>query len=329
MTDTTPSQGVARYVEAAKQAAKRHALAMAAMRSCRFDTIAVHGLYTRGGGARLQPGRDHRADLHELVAGLPRLRRDGGGARRTRSRPGATRASPTRRSTTSSGRWRCSRATACDGETSCCATSSGMAAIMPARPSRSSRVDPAAAHEPLNFVATCQVYGGTFQQFTVPQGGERGIECRWVRRLRRTSTSGRRRSTTNTRFLYGELPSNPQQAFFDIAAVAELAHAHGLPLIVDATVATPALLRPLVPRRRHRRPVGDQDADLRRGSASPARSSPARTSSTSIAQRRAAADFAHLPQVPAQPRLRPEPLADAGDPDAQRHAHAALQDRPA
>jgi O-acetylhomoserine/O-acetylserine sulfhydrylase-like pyridoxal-dependent enzyme len=49
----------------------------------------------------------------------------------------------------------------------------------------------------------------------------------------------------NTRFLYGELPSNPGQAFFDLAAVAELAHRHGLPLIVDSTVATPALLRPL------------------------------------------------------------------------------------
>jgi len=47
------------------------------------------------------------------------------------------------------------------------------------------------------------------------------------------------------RFLYGELPSNPGQAFFDLGALAELAHAHGLPLIVDSTVATPALLRPL------------------------------------------------------------------------------------
>ena len=42
------------------------------------------------------------------------------------------------------------------------------------------------------------------------------------------------------------MPSNPGQAFFDVRAVAELAHAHGLPLIVDSTVATPALLRPLM-----------------------------------------------------------------------------------
>jgi O-acetylhomoserine/O-acetylserine sulfhydrylase-like pyridoxal-dependent enzyme len=49
----------------------------------------------------------------------------------------------------------------------------------------------------------------------------------------------------NTRFLYGELPSNPQQGFFDIQAVADLGHSHSLPLIVDSTVATPALLRPI------------------------------------------------------------------------------------
>jgi len=49
----------------------------------------------------------------------------------------------------------------------------------------------------------------------------------------------------NTRFLYGELPSNPSLAFFDIEAVAKIAHKHNIPLIVDSTVATPALLRPL------------------------------------------------------------------------------------
>jgi O-acetylhomoserine/O-acetylserine sulfhydrylase-like pyridoxal-dependent enzyme len=50
----------------------------------------------------------------------------------------------------------------------------------------------------------------------------------------------------NTRFLYGELPSNPCLGFFDIRAVADLAHKYNLPLIIDSTVATPALLRPLI-----------------------------------------------------------------------------------
>ena len=48
-----------------------------------------------------------------------------------------------------------------------------------------------------------------------------------------------------TRFVFGEMPSNPGLAMFDIAAVASLAHEHEVPLIVDTTVATPALLRPL------------------------------------------------------------------------------------
>jgi O-acetylhomoserine/O-acetylserine sulfhydrylase-like pyridoxal-dependent enzyme len=49
----------------------------------------------------------------------------------------------------------------------------------------------------------------------------------------------------DTRFLYAEMPSNPQQACLDIEAVARLAHSHGIPLIVDSTIATPALMRPL------------------------------------------------------------------------------------
>ena len=66
-----------------------------------------------------------------------------------------------------------------DGDTGCCSTSSGMAAIMTA-------VQPFLVHrthnklEPRNFVATAQCYGGTFQQFSVRLMEERDIECRWV-----------------------------------------------------------------------------------------------------------------------------------------------------
>jgi len=42
------------------------------------------------------------------------------------------------------------------------------------------------------------------------------------------------------------MPSNPGLAFFDIAAVAALAHEHGIPLVLDATIASPALMRPLL-----------------------------------------------------------------------------------
>ncbi len=127
--------------------------------------------------------------------------------------------------------------------TECCSTSSGMAAIMTA-------VQPFVVHrfhkavEPRNFVATAQCYGGTFQLFQARLSEERDIECRWVE----DSTDideWAKHIDKNTRFLYGELPSNPGLGFFDIRAVADLAHSHNLPLIVDSTVATPALLRPI------------------------------------------------------------------------------------
>jgi O-acetylhomoserine/O-acetylserine sulfhydrylase-like pyridoxal-dependent enzyme len=73
---------------------------------------------------------------------------------------------------------------------------------------------------------------------------ERDIECRWIHDPTDLDEWASK-IDENTRFLYGELPSNPQQGFFDIKAVADLAHSHNLPLIVDSTVATPALLRPI------------------------------------------------------------------------------------
>ena len=130
-----------------------------------------------------------------------------------------------------------------DGQTGCCSTSSGMAAIMTA-------TQPFLVHakqhvrEPRNFLATAQCYGGTFQQFNVRLMEERDIECRWIADPTNIDEWASR-IDKNTRFLYGELPSNPGQGFFDIEAVADLAHSHGLPLICDATVASPALLRPL------------------------------------------------------------------------------------
>ncbi len=130
-----------------------------------------------------------------------------------------------------------------DGETSCCSTSSGMAAIMTAVLPFLTRKRKD-VFEPRNFVATAQCYGGTFQQFNVRLMEERNIECRWVQDATDIDAWAAR-IDKDTRFLYGELPSNPQQGFFDIEAVADLAHSHDLPLIVDSTIATPALLRPI------------------------------------------------------------------------------------
>jgi len=51
--------------------------------------------------------------------------------------------------------------------------------------------------------------------------------------------------TPRTRYLWAETPSNPTLFVTDIAGLADMAHAHGLPLIVDNTLATPMLQHPL------------------------------------------------------------------------------------
>ena len=49
----------------------------------------------------------------------------------------------------------------------------------------------------------------------------------------------------NTRALFAESIPNPKNEIFDIAAIAEVAQRHGIPLIIDNTLATPYLVRPL------------------------------------------------------------------------------------
>jgi len=54
-----------------------------------------------------------------------------------------------------------------------------------------------------------------------------------------------RQITSKTRFVWAETPSNPTMFVTDIAGLAEITRAHNVPLIVDSTLATPYLLRPL------------------------------------------------------------------------------------
>ena len=242
MTDEVNLQGVARYVTAAQEAAVQHAVELAAMRGCRFDTIAVHGLYTmreaieNNQGSIIEPvymstSQGYR-DSDEMEAALSYQVPSWAYSRI--ANPSLYYLEQTLALLEGYG---------LDAETSCCTTSSGMSAIASAiEPFLA--VDAKSPGRPINFVSTCQVYGGTFQQFSVRKMEERGIECRWV--VDSTDLQEwESKIDDDTRFLYGELPSNPGQSFFDIAAVAEIAHSHELPLIVDSTVATPALLRPL------------------------------------------------------------------------------------
>jgi len=54
-----------------------------------------------------------------------------------------------------------------------------------------------------------------------------------------------RQITPKTRFVWAETPSNPTLFVTDIAGLAEIAHAHNVPLIVDNTLVTPSLQQPL------------------------------------------------------------------------------------
>lgn len=49
----------------------------------------------------------------------------------------------------------------------------------------------------------------------------------------------------NTKAFYGETLANPKNSFLDIAGISGVAHAHGVPLIVDNTATSPYLVRPL------------------------------------------------------------------------------------
>lgn len=137
------------------------------------------------------------------------------------------------------------------GRVGCCATSSGMAAVFMAtnpflalQPKDVIRRNGHLEHRRMNIVASAKCYGGTFMLFQERYGTERGIDIRWVRNPLDADEWGSL-IDDNTRFVFGEMPSNPSLAVFDIEAVAAHAHEHEIPLIVDSTVATPALLRPL------------------------------------------------------------------------------------
>lgn len=92
-----------------------------------------------------------------------------------------------------------------------------------------------------NIVSTSQLYGGTYNLFahSLPK---QGIECRMVSH---DDYDGFEQAIDeNTRAIFCESIGNPAGNVVDIAKLAEIAHRHGVPVIVDNTVATPFLCRP-------------------------------------------------------------------------------------
>ena len=92
-----------------------------------------------------------------------------------------------------------------------------------------------------NIVSSTALYGGTYNLFahTLPLSG---ITTRFADA--RDPASFEPLIDEKTKAVYVESLSNPQGTVVDIARIAEIAHRHGVPLIVDNTVATPYLLRP-------------------------------------------------------------------------------------
>jgi len=233
--------GVMRYVEEAKKALAERKALIERVKKYRFDTIAVHGLYSldesydRNQGAVIEPvflsdSQSYR-DADELEAALAYL-------------------IPTwcyTRIANPTTYYLQDMLALLEGygtgyDTSCVVTASGMSAI--AMATDAFLVKQKSGPEKINFVSSIQLYGGTFQNFNVRKKQERGVEVRWVLHPENIQ-DWKNQIDEDTRFLYMEAPSNPQQSFADIKALADLAHAFEIPFIIDATCATPALMRPI------------------------------------------------------------------------------------
>ncbi|GAA4389053.1 bifunctional o-acetylhomoserine/o-acetylserine sulfhydrylase [Brevibacterium pityocampae] len=94
-----------------------------------------------------------------------------------------------------------------------------------------------------HIVASPSLYGGTYNLLDVTLR-KLGIETTFV--ADPDDLEGWRAAVRpNTKAFFGEVVSNPRSDVLDIAGVAEVAHAAGVPLIVDNTLATPYLVRPI------------------------------------------------------------------------------------
>ncbi len=93
-----------------------------------------------------------------------------------------------------------------------------------------------------NIVSSANLYGGTYTQFNdiLPT---LGITVKFVNVNNPAEIEAA--IDDNTRAVFTETISNPASEVMDLEGIADVAHAHGLPLIVDATFSTPYLCRPI------------------------------------------------------------------------------------
>ncbi len=94
------------------------------------------------------------------------------------------------------------------------------------------------------FITSHRIFGEAYELFFNKAPGWTGVTPRLVQNPADLD-EWERAITPKTRFLWVETPGNPTLFITDIAALAELAHAHDLMLIADNTLATPILQHPL------------------------------------------------------------------------------------
>ncbi|HOR22493.1 MAG TPA: O-acetylhomoserine aminocarboxypropyltransferase/cysteine synthase, partial [Ruminococcus sp.] len=126
------------------------------------------------------------------------------------------------------------RIAALEGGTGALALASGAAAI--------SYTIQALANAGENIVASKTLYGGTYNLLahTLPRYG---ITTTFVDPYEEGAFD--KAINENTKAIFIETLGNPNSNVADIEAIAKIAHAHGIPLVVDSTFATPFLVRPL------------------------------------------------------------------------------------
>lgn len=93
-----------------------------------------------------------------------------------------------------------------------------------------------------HIVSSQNLYGGTFNLMANTLR-EQGLETTFVDPS--DPQNFEQAIRPNTKLLYAESLGNPNSDVIDLEAIAAVAHAHGIPLIVDSTFATPYLLRPI------------------------------------------------------------------------------------